>query len=98
MPLHQVDVEVPVVVVVEERRPRAHDLQQPELPGHAVEVDEVETGLGGGVHEEVAAPFRSPDPSREAGHEEQRRQDETGSAPAHRRQLSQWPEEGPGRR
>ena len=46
LPLHQVDVEVAVVVVVEQRDAGRHDLRVVELAGHAVEVDEVETGRG----------------------------------------------------
>ena len=40
--LHEIDVEVAVVVVIEQRDAGPHDLGLIELPGHAVEVDEVD--------------------------------------------------------
>ena len=49
--LHQVDVEVAVIVVVEERRTGAGDLGHIELAGHTVEVYEVEAAFGGHVAE-----------------------------------------------
>ena len=49
--LHEVHVEVAVVVVVEESRARSRHLRLVELAGHAVEVDEVEPGLGGPIDE-----------------------------------------------
>jgi hypothetical protein len=42
--LDDVDVEIAVVVVVEQRHTGRHDLRVVELAGHAVEVDEVEAG------------------------------------------------------
>ncbi len=47
--LHQVDVEIAVVVVVEERHTRAENLRHVELTRHAIDVDEVDTGLGGAI-------------------------------------------------
>ena len=40
--LHQIDVEIAVVVVVEERDAWRHDFRLVELAAHAVEVDEVD--------------------------------------------------------
>ena len=51
--LDQVEVEVAVVVVVEERRAGADDLRVVEVPAHAVPVPEVETGAPCGVGEEL---------------------------------------------
>ena len=45
LPLNEVHVEVAVVVVVEQRDARRDDLGVVEPPGHAVDMDEVETGL-----------------------------------------------------
>ena len=49
--LHQVDVEVAVVVVVEQGDAGRHDLRVVPLARHAVEVDEVEAGLFGALDE-----------------------------------------------
>ena len=49
--LHQVDVEVAVVVVVEQRDARRHDLGLVEPAGHPVDVDEVEAARRGPVDE-----------------------------------------------
>ena len=52
--LHQVDVEVAVVVVVEQAHPGAHHLGLVEPAAHPVDVDEVEPRLRGAVDEPVA--------------------------------------------
>ena len=44
-PLHDIDVEIPVVVVVEQRDARGEDFRVGELPRRAVEVHEVEARL-----------------------------------------------------
>ena len=49
--LHQVDVEVAVVVEVEHRAAGAHDLADVELAGHPVEVHEVYPRLFGSIGE-----------------------------------------------
>ena len=49
--LNEVGVEVAVVVHVEQRGPRRHDLAEVERAGHAVEVDEVDARLPGPVGE-----------------------------------------------
>ena len=51
--LHEIDVEVPVVVVVEEARAGPHHLRLVEAARHAVEVDEVQTGLDRPVGEQL---------------------------------------------
>ena len=43
--LHEIDIEIAVVVVIEQRDARRHDFRLIELAGHAVEVHEVETDL-----------------------------------------------------
>ena len=50
--LNQVEIEVAVVVVVEERATRAHHLVKVELAGHAVPMHEVEADRGVGLDEQ----------------------------------------------
>jgi len=52
--LREVDVEIAVVVVVEQRDAAAHHFREIEIAGHAVEVGEVEAGCGGAIDEPVA--------------------------------------------
>jgi hypothetical protein len=54
LPLHQIHVEVAVLVVVEERHARADHLGHVELTRHAVDVHEVEAGVRGAIDEPVA--------------------------------------------
>jgi hypothetical protein len=42
-PLHEIDIEITVVVVIEQRDARRHDFGLIELAGHAVEMHKVET-------------------------------------------------------
>ncbi len=49
--LHEEHVEVAVVVVVEQADARRHDLGVVELAGHAVEVHEVQAGIGCPIRE-----------------------------------------------
>ena len=51
LPLDDIDVEIAIVVVVEQADAGGHDLGVIDLPGHAVEVDEVEPGLPGALDE-----------------------------------------------
>ena len=53
-PLREIDVEVAVVVVVEERNAAREHLGEVELARHAVEVGKGQTGLGGAIDEPVA--------------------------------------------
>ena len=52
--LHEIHVEVAVLVVVEERDAGADHLGHVELARHAVDVDEVEAGVRGAIDEPVA--------------------------------------------
>jgi len=56
--LDQVGVQVPVLVVVEQRRALAHHLDEVQLTRHAVEVDEVEAALRCPVDEDLLGPRR----------------------------------------
>ena len=56
--LDQVGVEVAVAVVVEQRTAGSHHLRKQQVARHAVEVDEIDTGLRGRVHEQGASGFR----------------------------------------
>src|SRR6185503_11179465 len=51
-PLHQIDVEVAVAVVVDQRTAGAGDLGHVERAGAPVEVEEVEAELGGALDED----------------------------------------------
>ncbi len=76
--LNQVDVEVAVVVVVEERAAGAHDLAEVELPRHAVEMDEVETRGRGQVDEDLPGAGRAAGSLASAGEEQRRRESSEG--------------------
>ena len=58
LPLHEVHIEIAVVVVVEQPDTRCHDLGLIETAGHAVEVDEVETRRLREVNEPFGVAFR----------------------------------------
>ena len=56
--LHQIHVQVAVLVVVEERDAGRQHLGHVELTRHAVDVDEVEAGFPGAIHEPVRSGRR----------------------------------------
>jgi hypothetical protein len=56
--LGQEDIEIPIVVVVEERNAGAENLGHVELPRHAVDVHEIEARLPGAIDEPVLSRRR----------------------------------------
>ena len=56
--LHQVDVEIAVVVVVEQPHARAHDLRVVQLSRHPVEVHEIDPRRFGPIDEPLAGRWR----------------------------------------